>query len=124
MTRLRPSTQAIGNHFEQQACQLLQEAGYVIVATNYRIPKVGEIDIIAYADGTLVAVEVKARRQSGFGMAVERVTLVKQKKIIRTMLYFLQDERHQRYANAYVRFDVIGFDKGVPLWLQGAFLGE
>lgn len=116
--------QTLGKSAEQQACEFLQTQGYQIVVCNYTVAKVGEIDIIAFGQDELVAVEVKARTGSHFGTAIEQVTPAKQKKMIRTMLYFLQDERYQVYADVFVRFDVIGFDKGVPLWLQGAFLSE
>lgn len=114
----------IGTAFEQQACELMVQAGYEIIATNYTIAKVGEIDIIAFGQGELVAVEVKARACSCFGSAIEQVTLAKQKKMSRTMLYFLQDDNHQLYKNASVRFDVIGFDGKTMSWIQGAFLAE
>lgn len=114
-------SRAVGEIFEKKACQLIQKAGYEIVATNYTAAGVGEIDIIAYGEDTLVAIEVKARSSKAFGTAVQMVTPAKQKKIANTMLYFLQDEKYQQYANSYVRFDVIGFDDD-PLWIQGAFL--
>lgn len=112
----------IGTDFEQRACTLIVQAGYEIVATNYTVAKVGEIDIIAHKDNALVVVEVKARQRSHYGRAVEMVTLTKQRKIINALSYFLQDERYQHYANADIRFDVIGFDDEAPEWIQGAFL--
>lgn len=112
----------LGKTAEQQACAFLQAQGYQIVACNYKIAKVGEIDIIAYGFDTLVAVEVKARTRATFGTAAAQVGLGKQRKIVQTMLYFLQDEQYQAYANCAVRFDVIGFDGAKMSWLQGAFL--
>lgn len=112
----------IGTDFEQRACGLMVQAGYEIVATNYTVAKVGEIDIVAFKDDTLAVVEVKARKHARYGTAVEMVTPAKQRKIINTLAHFLQDEHHQCYANANIRFDVIGFDDQTPLWLQGAFL--
>lgn len=116
--------QTLGKSAEQQACEFLQTQGYQIVVCNYTVAKVGEIDIIAFGQDELVAVEVKARTGSHFGTAIEQVTPAKQKKMIRTMLYFLQDERYQVYADASVRFDVIGFDGEKMSWIQGAFLAE
>lgn len=116
--------QTLGKLAEQKACEFLQTQGYQIVVCNYTLAKVGEIDIIAFGQDGLVAVEVKARTRSNFGHAIEQVTPAKQKKMIYTMLYFLQDEQYQAYKNASIRFDVIGFDGETMSWIQGAFLAE
>lgn len=107
-------SRAIGNIFEAQACQLVKQAGLRIVVTNYHVPKVGEIDIIAYQADilALVAIEVRSKKRRDYGVATQSVTRAKQIKIINTMMHFLQDESYNDYANAFVRFDVIGFDDG------------
>lgn len=113
-----------GQAFEQQACEYLRAQGLHIVATNYTLPRVGEIDIIALDESTLVFVEVKARKQGQFGSAIEMVTPAKQQKIIRTAEYFLQ--QNQQHSHLACRFDVIGFDtinKTTQIqWIKHAFL--
>lgn len=52
---------ALGHDAEAAAARLLQAEGARILATRHRTPH-GEIDIIAEEPGTLVFVEVKARR--------------------------------------------------------------
>lgn len=129
------NSRAIGDGYEWQACQFLLTQGYEIVATNYTVAKVGEIDILASTERTdrrgkvwqvLVAVEVKAKKQAGYGQALEMVTPTKQRRIIKTMQYFLLN--NPKYNQAEVRFDVVAFDIGAtqtePTWVQSAFICE
>ena len=125
-----------GADFEQLACQFLTAQDLTIITTNYRLPKVGEIDIIALHQTaqknakprqTLVFVEVKARTDGQFAKAHETITPAKQQKIIKTAEHFLQ--QYKNYANLDCRFDVIAYqiDKRgntVAEWLQGAFWVE
>lgn len=53
--------QAVGQHGEDLACQLLAGQGYEIIARNWRCPR-GEIDIVARERDCWVFVEVKTRR--------------------------------------------------------------
>lgn len=115
-------SKAIGDYFEHQAQALLLKAGFQIIASNYRVARVGEIDIIACRGDLLLCVEVKARRSHRFGTATQMVNLAKQRKLIATMGYFLMDNKS--FANYAIRFDVIAFDDGVPTWLEAAFLAE
>ncbi|WP_084349642.1 YraN family protein [Moraxella oblonga] len=113
-----------GRYFEEQAGEYLSKQGLTLIATNYTAPLLGEIDIIAKDDKTLVFVEVKARKRSQFGSSIETITPSKQRKIIRTAEYFLQ--QNNQYHHLDCRFDVIGFDifeKTVEIhWIQHAFL--
>lgn len=118
---------AIGDAFEQKACAYLLAQGYDIVAQNYKAYDgkcVGEIDIIASDGDTLVAVEVKARKNNRYGTPLQMVTPIKQQKIARAMEAFLQDEWYGAYTNADVRFDVIGFDGEQCEHICGAFWAE
>lgn len=128
------NSRAIGNAYEQQACQFLISQGCHIIATNYAVARVGEIDILAITERVdrrdrvwqvLVAVEVKARKPVGYGQATETVTLAKQRRIIKTMQYFLAN--NPNYSQADVRFDVLAFEIGRqdnPVWVQSAFICE
>lgn len=113
-----------GRQFEGQACEYLGGQGLTIIATNYIAPLLGEIDLIAKDGKTLVFVEVKARKRSQFGLAIETITPSKQRKIIRTAHHFLQ--QYPEYADLDCRFDVIGFDifeKTTQItWIKHAFL--
>jgi putative endonuclease len=81
----------------------LKKAGYKILETNYRT-QLGEIDIIAKEDDTIVFVEVKSRRSVQFGNPKQAITVQKQKKISMVALCYLK-ATGQSAARA--RFDVV-----------------
>ena len=92
----------IGKVGETLARQYLEQNGYLILETNWRVGKL-EADIIAYKDNLVVFVEVKTRTSEEFGEPEE---FVRNKKIT----------SYIRLANAYiikhnrteeVRFDII-----------------
>lgn len=109
MSRVR---QALGKMGEDLACDELERRGYAIVARRYRL-RGGEIDIIARDGRTLVFVEVKAREGRQFGEAVEAVTSVKRRRIVRLAMDYLT--RH-RLGEHPCRFDVVAvhLDEGQP----------
>lgn len=98
---------SLGHWAELEAEQRLKMAGYEIVAHNYH-SRYGEIDLIALQQQQVVFVEVKARTQSQYATAIETITLVKQVKIIKTALLYLQAQ--PRLLEYDLRFDVICFD--------------
>ena len=95
--------QLFGKESESLAVSHLKKNGYEILERNYR-SKLGEIDIIAKDKGTLVFVEVKAKRSDRFGNPKEAVTLKKQRKISQVALYYLNDTNQSRVK---ARFDVV-----------------
>lgn len=126
-----------GSLFEQQACEFLQSQGLIVIAKNWQQPKVGELDLVMLEIGsawsTLVFIEVRQRQCSGFGGAALSVTASKQRKVIKTAQYFLQ--QHPEYEDYDCRFDVIAYDtvsnhfkssgqsiENQPQWFKGAFI--
>ncbi|MDM1246789.1 YraN family protein [Acinetobacter sichuanensis] len=99
--------QQLGEWAEHTALQLMQEHAYRLVCQNYHA-SCGEIDLIVVKDNELLFIEVKARAKTEYGLAVEVITLSKQRKIIKTALKFLQD--HEHFQDFYYRFDAICFD--------------
>jgi len=95
--------QQFGKESESLAVGYLKKNGYKILEQNYR-NKIGEIDIIAKEKGTLVFVEVKARKTHVFGNPKWAVTPKKQRKISMVALYYLKATK-QTHVKA--RFDVI-----------------
>ncbi len=86
---------------ETEVATRYKQAGYIIVARNYRC-RDGEIDIIAMAtDGTTVFVEVKTRRGTCFGGA-ESVTARKLARMRKAAVHWLRDKPFRQ-----VRFDVV-----------------
>lgn len=79
----------------------------------------GEIDLVAQ-DGTwLVFIEVKYRRNTASGCAIEAVNKAKQKKISRAAAWYLSSHFHS--VDIPCRFDVLGFDGNKIIWIKDAF---
>jgi len=118
-----PGTKAIGDSAEDRALAHLQQQGLTLVQRNYRLAggprqRGAEIDLIMRAcDGTLVFVEVRARRGAGHGGAAASVSALKQQRIVRAAQHFLM-----RLATLPpCRFDVVAVDGETLQWLPGAF---
>ncbi len=85
--------------------------GFVLVARNVhntRGKMLGEIDLVVRSDRSLVFVEVKVRRGDRFGSAVQSISKVKQRKLIRIVNWFLR--RFPQYGNLQPRIDVCAID--------------
>ncbi len=93
----------IGRMGEQEAAKYLKQKGYYIIQSNFRC-KLGEIDLIAKHKDTLVFIEVKTRKNNLYGTPGQAVNKTKQKKIIKTALYYLKlnDLYHEN-----IRFDIV-----------------
>ncbi len=102
---------------ESQAVEFLQNKGYKILERNYSC-KIGEIDIVAKDKETLVFVEVKARKNTLFGMPVEAITPAKVRNIIGVARYFLLAHK---LHNVDCRFDVICILKNKIEHIENAF---
>ncbi|MGI6066594.1 MAG: YraN family protein [Bacillota bacterium] len=87
MTNLR---QRLGKLGEDIAAQELLRRGYRVIKRNYR-SRLGEIDIIAEQQETLVFVEVKAKTDISFGLPQENVGRRKQAKIRKVAQCYLAE---------------------------------
>ena len=104
---MKTQKQNLGNRGEDIAAKYLIRRGYTIRTRNYRAGR-GELDIICTDDHDLVIVEVKSTGQSGYGSGEERVSIKKQREIIRATYAYLQ--YHPLSKDQGVRFDVIIVD--------------
>ena len=95
-----------GDKGEEYACQLLKKNGYKIIERNYRC-KLGEIDIIALDNKTLVFVEVKTRWSRRFGLPAEAVTPRKLYKIKKVGEYYLLNHPDSSHKQ---RIDVVAIE--------------
>lgn len=95
--------QILGKKGERVAVNYLKNAGYQILAQDWRC-ELGQLDIVALDTPYVVIVEVKTRRNKSYGAAREMVIVDKQKRLTRLALQFLKN--HQ-LLNHPVRFDVI-----------------
>lgn len=97
------NTKNLGNQGEYAAASYLQKKGYRIRAQKFRAP-MGEIDIVAELYGEIVFVEVKTRRSLRFGLPAQAVTWHKQRKIILTAQYYIQQNGLE---DRICRFDIL-----------------
>ena len=95
---------SLGERGERLAEQYLKRLGYQIVDRRVRGP-LGELDLIAVQDRTLVFVEVKTRRSHAKGSPLEAVGEQKQRRLVRLALSWLK--RHHLLCHP-ARFDVVG----------------
>lgn len=96
-------TKTLGKKGEDIAAAFLEKKGYNILFRNYKC-SFGEIDIIAKHKKTLSFIEVKTRSTKKYGLPQEAVTSVKQAKISRVALEFVQ---RYKMDNRAARFDVV-----------------
>lgn len=92
----------LGRFAETLAAVLLRLKGYRILARSYRVPA-GEIDIVAWKGGILVAVEVKAR--DSVAAAAEAILWRQRRRIERALTHFLKTR--PEFGEAGLRFDAV-----------------
>ena len=100
------SQQSTGKRGEDLACAELARRGYAILARRYRT-RFGEIDIVCDDGGTVVFVEVKARRSARHGTAAEAITGWKRRRIAAMALDYLA---YTGGLDRRARFDVVAID--------------
>ena len=98
--------QISGKRGEDLACAELVRRGYAILARRYRT-RFGEIDIVCDHDGTVVFVEVKARRSPRLGSAAEAITGWKRRRIAAMAIDYLA---YTGGLDRRARFDVVAID--------------
>jgi putative endonuclease len=117
----RTLKQVAGDTAEDLAAQHLVKAGLSILTRNFRV-RGGEIDCIALDGQTLVFVEVRLRRHTGFGGAAASIDSRKQQRIIHAARCYLQ--RYPRQADRPCRFDCVllnTLDANQLEWIKDAF---
>jgi putative endonuclease len=122
MTTL-PTTRTIGDAAEARALAYLVARGLVPVARNYRVargPRArgGEVDLIMRdGDGTLVFVEVRARRDARHGGAAASIGATKRQRLVFAASHYLR----RFAAPPACRFDVVSMEGDRIEWLRAAF---
>jgi putative endonuclease len=95
-----------GDVGERIACWHLQAQGYEIIKRNYRC-RGGEVDVVARKDERTVFVEVKERRDTTRGRALDALTMEKRRRVIRAARVFAAA---YGLSNSALRFDVIAVE--------------
>ena len=111
------NNRTFGSTGEYDVHDYLIGQGYAIRAMNYRKGP-GEIDVIAEKDRTIVFLEVKRRTTTRYGTPAEAVTPAKRRRIIRTALLYLQENR---LLERRVRFDIVELTPGRLHHIEAAF---
>ena len=109
---------------EDLAHRYLRDQGCTVVARNYR-PRYGgiEIDLVAWHQGKLAIVEVKARESDEFGTPDRAVDAEKQGYLVRAARDYT---RRAGIAWPDVRFDIVSVVLSQPPrveWIRDAFRG-
>jgi len=95
--------QPLGKRGEAAAARFLKRLGYHVVARSER-DMLGELDLIAIDQRTIVFVEVKTRKSHQAGHPAEAVGDAKQRRLTRLALGYLK--RHDLLEQR-ARFDVV-----------------
>jgi putative endonuclease len=114
---VKPAMNPTGARAEDLCAKLLSAAGLRVIERNWRC-RLGEIDLIAEEEGTLVFAEVRMRARGGFGGAGESLTAAKRSRLIAAARLYLTGR-----PQAPCRFDVFLLD-GAPAsvqWIRNAF---
>jgi putative endonuclease len=80
----------LGDMGENLAVEYLQNHGYVIRERNWRMPQLGEIDIVAEERGCLVFVEVRTRRGRAYGTPEESINVAKKLRLVQLAMSYRQ----------------------------------
>lgn len=112
-----------GDIAEKIATKYIQKQRLRIIEANYK-SRWGEIDLIALDNDILVFIEIRYRKSTNFGTALETVDNNKRQRIIKTAQYFLFN--NPQYEKLDARFDLIGLtgelEKPDIEWFQAAFI--
>lgn len=100
---------------EDAALAFLQKQGCKLLARNWHCP-FGEIDLIVKNGNTILFVEVKYRKNSGFGGAAYSITPAKLLKLQKSAEHYLQQHR---LSHAACRLDAVLIQGNeAPQWVQ------
>jgi putative endonuclease len=100
-----------GREGEELAAAFLCARGHVLVERNYRCPR-GEIDLVTRDGPTLVFCEVRTRRSTLAGPAVESITRRKQQRILAVARCYLAERGPRARV---LRFDVVAVEMRGPV---------
>ncbi len=111
-----------GRIFEALARAHLEQAGLRLLAANVNY-RFGELDLVMHDGETVVFVEVRYRRNAGFGGSSASVTPAKQRRVAHAASAWLA--ANPREARRPCRFDVVaisGSESAPDIdWIRNAF---
>ena len=102
----------LGKAGEKRAEEFLKTKGYKIIARNARF-SIGEIDLVAQIQKTIVFLEVKTRQSAEYCHPLEVVDKKKKQKIKQIAMKYYHNKKYAARGFA-VRFDIITL-----IWPEG-----
>lgn len=117
----RSARQRVGDHYEQAAWHLVQQAGCQLLGRQLACP-LGELDLVVREGASLVFIEVRQRASGRFGGAAASVSTTKQQRFLRAAQWWLPTlaRRHFGQQVPTYRLDVIAFEPEGPVWYRDA----
>jgi putative endonuclease len=117
----RSARQRVGDHYEQAAWHLVQQAGCQLLGRQLACP-LGELDLVVREGANLVFIEVRQRASGRFGGAAASVSTTKQQRFLRAAQWWLPTlaRRHFGQQVPIYRLDVIAFEPEGPVWYRDA----
>ena len=106
-----------GREYEKRAGWYLEQEGLKILEYNYRCA-LGEIDIVAREEETLVFCEVKYRTDTRKGTPLEAVDSRKQRRLFLSAMHYMMKAG---LTEVPCRFDVIGIMNDEICLVKNAF---
>jgi len=115
-----------GLRYEDRARKYLQAHGLRLLKQNYHC-RFGEIDLIMLDRDTLCFIEVKFRGSGAYGGTDDALPRWKQRKIVKTALFFLAANKNR--ASQPMRFDALLIQRQADgrdaiEWIKNAFYAE
>jgi putative endonuclease len=87
-------TQVLGRKAEQAAADYFVQQGFQILASNYLVPRLGELDLVLRRQDRVTFVEVKARRDAeSFGGLPATITPAKLIRLRKAAWCFLKEKQ-------------------------------
>jgi putative endonuclease len=117
MSSLPSSPSERGARAEDRAREFLEAKGYAFLDRNFKNPT-GEVDLVMRDRETVVFVEVRERRNEGFGRGFETVTRAKQAKVVRAAVAYV---KFKGLTKEPLRFDIVSIGPGTLEHIPNAF---
>lgn len=117
----RSARQQTGDHYEQAAWHLVQQAGCQLLGRQLACP-LGELDLVVREGVNLVFIEVRQRASGRFGGAAASVSTAKQQRFLRAAQWWLPTlvRRHFDGRMPTYRLDIVAFEPDGAVWYRDA----
>lgn len=88
------TTKNIGDNAEDAVTRVLLKRGFKLIARNYRVHNVGELDIVMRRENTIYVFEIKSRLEgTKYEEPIDAITVSKRRKIEKTTQVLVRNLR-------------------------------